>query len=307
VYLLEVVCLIVMRKTVLALVVGLSSVVCGALNIDLVVSLCHEQRVHFVDTLRHTLAADGNNTVASHVYCKCGVRKDFPECLALPNHGREGHTYLHHMQSAPRSADYTMYVNGGLASKDHAIANALKIASVVATPPPGLRYVDHGHTHIGDPTVQRVDETSQQFLERAHSECGDAECCTLCKTHCCALFGMVCPSATMMSYRNQTGCKWGGTTAENSKGLETLESAEPANYPTWIQTHWGIEYGAMEDRQWSPLGLFAVSTHAVQELNRASIATIRAHLERSESGGMTGHYLERSWRSLFTITPTRVQ
>ena len=65
-------------------------------NVQVVVSLCKEKRLHFLRTILETVLSGHNTSLKA--YAKCGPHEAFPEAELLPNVGREGHTYWLHMQ-----------------------------------------------------------------------------------------------------------------------------------------------------------------------------------------------------------------
>jgi len=236
-------------------------------------------------------------------YCKCGKHASFPECIELPNVGREGHTYLHHYLHGPK-ADVYMFVNGGLASKHESkLSEAFVIADTIVKRSRDLRYTDGSMTLMGDPAAEKRPVGSvERFMAEGPGSCETTSrgtCCRACPvTHCCMLFGMLCLGDSQYAFNAQRNCTWAGTTNENG-GLKTLEPAEPDTFPAWLLQTFGIEWDTFERRQWAPLGTFAASRAALEGA-RDGLKRAVAALGRSETGGMTGHYLERAWRVIFT-------
>ena len=84
-----------MRALLLSLLALLGCVVPARAkhDVELVVSLCRETQLHFVQTVAEEVLR--GLSVKTTYYCKCGPQ--LPGCLELENVGREAHTFLHHM------------------------------------------------------------------------------------------------------------------------------------------------------------------------------------------------------------------
>lgn len=120
---------------------------------DIVVAQCLEQTAVLETFARH-LASRGcsTNIIA---YCKCGdsragelmrLADGTPLCTHhVPNVGRDGHTYLHHIASARgRFAPHTLFFNGGAVSKGWLRSRSWRMLAAFLDREGGVDYADCG-------------------------------------------------------------------------------------------------------------------------------------------------------------------
>jgi len=268
-------------------------------TVDIVVSLCREHNTRTAHIVKKIIETTANVTV--HAYCKCGVR--FPECTALPNVGREGHTFIHHMLSHfDRLADVTFFINGGSGSSGHRMHMITTLAGQLSA---DVYYADTT-TFMTQPLRFQSNETSESFLARAKTtQCTteanspDVVCCpTLCKTYCCHLFVPSSCTNEYMVFQNQTVCEWRGTTEENYVGVPyttSLRPASPPNFPLWLSHNWGIEFDVWDAIGPGNMAIFAASRAAIRKVS--PVAWQRSLDALSDmNGGVEVMYLERAWR-----------
>ena len=297
--------------SLLALLV-LSTGAHAMLKVDIVVSLCRESTTRHVNMVQHVLDSTGQaNLVLStvHLYCKCGERDH--ACVQLPNVGREGHTFVHHILERWSSlADVTIFLNGGTGTDGRRLKLATDVAARVGSHGKELLFADHQQTFL-QPLSLVSNETTEHFLQRAAGwQCGhegeklDVTCCEgLCNMFCCHL---VVPSSCPESYltfQNQTDCQWRGDTPENYEGTNyeaRMAAADPPNFALWLSQHWGLEYDVWDAVKWADKAIFAASRQALRRVPRASWERQLEALGRHTNGGVEGLYLERSWRAILT-------
>lgn len=266
-----------------------------AVSTDFVTSLCLE-RFH---TAR---AVAGGERLFS--YCKCGVRDD--DCIPLPNVGREGHTFVHHILTHyDNLSDVTVFINGGTGEGSARLVDATRMMSRIRARPEDVWYVDPGVTYV-KPTRHTPKETSSQFLARAASLRCDTEngvqCCKgVCIAHCCHFTApSTFPSGGYMLTENQTRCFWIGNTKENHAiHYDTaLAPASPANFPMWLSVNWGIEFDEWDTIGWYSKALFAASRDSLRSVSKEKWRRALDALAQDINAGMEGMYLERAWRTL---------
>lgn len=308
----------------------------GAVNMQVVVSLCKEQRLHFLRTIVDTVLSQHNVSLVP--YSKCGPHPGFPEAEPLENVGREGHTYFAHMArlleqpAGGWKPDVVVFINGGSGSKGHhTVSEVFAMAHSLATSlsqnashywygdytqtftvPDGARGLcrnERGFHHGGGPPAfpEPPQATADEFVARARRECGNAsQCCELCNPdRCCLSFGPdnICPKASQRVFDDQAGCEYLGRTAENYVGvypMPLLPAAQP-NFVHWLAA-WGVHFRTWESVRWAHEGNFAVSWAAIRELGLERVRRGMAELAAGGvGGGMVGMYVERAWRVLFAV------
>ena len=279
-----------------------------ALTVDLVTTLCHETSLAWIDDAAARLSLVKGTSVSKHVYCKCGPR---PECSAeLPNVGRETHAFLSHVAAVwDRAADYSLFVNGGFGSKEPAREDFEVVLATLGrrlARGKGLRFLDASWEQ-GEEPFQLRQGSSAEFHRSVAEECkGPAACCQgLCeKSYCCRLFGLsICPEGQQRLYDEQRTCSWLGKTEENNgEGLTRLRAANPNSFDLWLERHWDVNVQTFEFVQWRPYSIFAASRAALLSHRRGTYQRLAAHMERTgATDSMAGHYMERSWRVIFSV------
>ena len=263
--------------------------------VDIVTSLCLE-RVHLA---RSVAALLEGSTLFS--YCKCGVRDN---CIPLPNVGREGHSFVHHiLEHYDALPDITLFLNGGTGEGGGRHLDATRLASRVRSHSGAFWYADPGVVY-DKPQIVVAKETSAEFLQRAASvRCGlenGVVCCKeLCKAHCCHFtLPSTCSLSGYLLTENQTSCNWLGNTKENHAihYNTTLAAASPPNFPSWLTAHWDIAFDEWDTIGWYSKAAFAASREAIRRIPRERWQRTLVALAREINAGMEGMYLERAWR-----------
>jgi len=165
------------------------------------------------------------------------------------------------------------------------------------------------HEAAQDPACQAVDGCCQRLCEKSYCACAARfGWATLTLAHPgCHLFGLsICPAGQQRLYDAQKTCTWEGLTAENSgaRGLQRLRAANPNSFDLWIERHWGVNIQTFEATGWRPYGIFGASRDALTQHHKGGYSRLAAHMERvGQTDMMAGHYMERSWRVIFSVGP----
>ena len=243
---------------------------CGRPRCQVVLAQCRES-TSAVETILDRLRAHGCNVTLT-AYCKCGATDSAGNPLALadgeplcamqlPNVGREGHTYLHHLQQRRNSlAPLTLFVNGGVASKhwlQRDVARMLRRFPRAFAD--GLRYMDsdgfralgagrtrarsrhgrlpaHGAAWRQRPVGAGAEEAAALAVAHLEEACAAPArqgakgqpprrpCCGACgAVRCCHGFNDVCIGQEYL-FEQQTNCSWRGSTADNYAPAAAYES-----------------------------------------------------------------------------------
>lgn len=287
------------------------------LTLEIVFSLCRETHGHrvrdVVSAVKH--AAHDSVDVSVVAYCKCG-KGHHEACVELPNVGREGHTFIHHIVTRyDRLADVTLFVNGGNLGDEERLAATLRVGALTGAQAATLRYVDLSFQATEADPLLRVSstESSADFVARglaARAGCGvttqGVPCCEgVCEgVPCCHLFTPSdCPNSSM-AFEQQHTCYWRGRTDENyawqTYDIQLLPS-DPPSFPLWLSARWGIEFDVWRRVGWYGNSLFAASRAALRRQPLSRWARAMHALGAARNGGMDVHYMERAWRSVLNL------
>lgn len=307
-------------------------------HVTYVVSVCRERRLSFIDTSIDILRVYGRNHTAQVViYCKCTLDKamDGRRCHNLPNVGRESHTHLAHIVSsytstAPNTEHVLFFVNGGSASKRNAAENVFSISRRLAELDRAPAYVDDAKTVTHEQRAARRHEpgTNADFVKAAFDHCfvgGDylnrrtpdevygekpRKCPCRAGPIWCELFSpTTCPEGSKLLFQPQLNCSWRGTSSVNYGDSydPSLPPSDPPAFTDWMLARWGVNAWTWEETGWACCGNFAVSAAVVREWPLRVYQ--RAHDEiagMGNTGGTVVMFLERAWRSIFSLPPAPV-
>lgn len=281
-----------------------------AVTVDIVVAICREQNVQFLDAASWALQSAGFD-VATRGACMCGEPRPLRCTTHLKNSGREAHAFVQHVVARRHAlADITLFLNGGAASKPPALADVTATTAAVAKHGLALWYADAQAVQLERPATRlEPRETALAWHFDSVRRCSnESACCDRCaKSWCCHAFGVVCPNSQARVFDELTDCRWHGATPENrdwsGAGLTdggALAPASPRSFDLWLHQRWGVHVEQFEELQWRPYGIFAASKNALLAHSNVTYARALRELESAgASGGVVAHFYERAWRSLF--------
>lgn len=326
-------------------------------ELDIVMAQCLEDP-HIAERLVQRFRAHGCG-VTVHVYCKCGDTNagqpllwstGEPLCNAtLPNVGREGHSYLHHVTSRHATlAAYTLFLNGGISSKPKLQAEANILVERFVHNYPDVGFLDTGgfvtYGMAGWSEQQRrtwlmrlklrqrqAAASAPELLSQAQAtvaqlaaECSAStkqgmrrsseRCCHACGTatplQCCRAFVDVCPTGQELLFDRQQNCTWRGSSEVNYRGVGgtaqqqytmLLKPAGTANLLEWAAVELHIDPRALMQCGWAWGGTFIASReHLLVPPMEQLMGVMRGLEAAGRNGGLLGHYMERTWRLLFS-------
>lgn len=231
--------------------------VSAAFHVSLIVSVCKETNLHFVDTaVQNIHHCQRNVSTEVFFYCKCTRDRtaDGRQCVNLPNVGRESATHLTHIvanyENYLQSSDHLLFfINGGSGSKSHAVEDINNIVKRLCASEDALAYTDSGFSlSIAERDKQLPDNrTNAEYVKLAMTGCfegGDTETplpfaqIKAEGKHCPCRFGpnwcetfppAVCPDGQKLTFQSQRDCSWIGHSRCAAGARQKAQSAGVAN------------------------------------------------------------------------------
>lgn len=285
-------------------------------TIGIVVSWCNEP-----NEAHATLRAYENElrqlfSVNVWHYCKCSSREECVE--TLPNVGREGHTFLHHVASRYNSSsldDLTVFVNGGFLAKNYT-RDALRRVFMRLESLKRSRWTsDSVLTNVfADQEILVWDEPDKVAERESLSRCMQsvAQLCADDSAHRCR-HKFSCAEGQTCGCDAHTLCAWSGSTTENRNGATTtlpptsVRAKENLginvannNMYTWTCSRTSIDPSTIHSCGTTYGAVFAVGKARIRARDADFYLELKNELETyGVTGGMMSHYIERLYRTLF--------
>ena len=250
-------------------------------------------------------------------YCKCSSRDECVEIL--PNIGREGHTFLHHVASRYNSSldDLTVFVNGGFLAKTYT-RDALRRVFVRLENLRRARWTsDFVLTNVFADQEILVWDEPVEIAERASfstSHCMQSvrQFCADDSAHRCR-HKFSCAKGQTCGCDAHTSCAWSGSTTENRNDvLTTLPPTSVRaednlglnvannNMYTWTCSRTSIDPSTIHSCGTTYGAVFAVGKARIRARDADFYLELKNELETyGVTGGMMSHYMERLYRTLF--------
>ena len=240
--------------------------------------------------------------------CKCGMRAHCS--YSTVNVGREGHTFVKYITDSYDSlSDITVFVNGGYAHKKHTRTAVNKIIThlthraVYATNPTTV-YIDKNVISTPQEISVTLNNTGTSCEHTVSAYCAlvkirERERVSRGKPRCAQV--LPCISGQECQCDVQHDCSWIGTSVENIGHASALEpvQGEANSFYMWACSHLGLSPMLLEkcDSSWG--SVFAAGSDRLAVRPRHFYHALQIEFEKyGESGGIMGHYMERSFRAL---------
>ena len=285
-------------------------------TIGIVVSWCNEPNEAYAELRAYENELRQLFSVNVWHYCKCSSRDECVE--TLPNVGREGHTFLHHVASRYNSSlldDLTVFVNGGFLAKAYTRVALRRVFVRLGNLKRSRWTSDFILANVfADQEILVWDEPDEVAEQESLSRCMQsvAQFCADGSAHRCR-HKFSCAEGQTCGCDAHTSCAWSGSTMENrNDALTTLPPTSVRvkdnlglnlannNMYTWTCSRTSIDPLTIHSCGTTYGAVFAVGEARIRARDVDFYLELKKELETyGVTGGMMVHYMERLYRTLF--------
>ena len=287
------------------------SVVARSPTIDIVVSICNETDDTFSFLRGNADKLQRFYDVTLVFYCKCMPRD---QCISyLPNIGRESHTFLWHTVARYHNlSDVTIFVNGGLLSKNHVSQGLKKIVDDLLNFEQTRALVDLRSIYAD----QYFASWNPGLLPK-HREDFDLHGCLSAVSEFCESSAS-CNIGDFWFCEQQCGCdspkecRWAGLSTENRAFSDVylpqavdvivggLNETLVHNIYSWACSRFYLTPYAIDHCGYTHGAVFAVGSLRLRTYSKSTFTkVVNEFALYGPTGGLAGHYMERLYRSVF--------